>query len=398
MDPQAYRGDFPGLETTVNGHRLVYLDNAATTQKPVQVLDTAREALERPGNPGRGSHRLSQEAQQRVEDARATVASFIGAGNGDIVFTHNATDSINQLARSLTHYTSGNIVATAADHHGNYLPWKEAARREGLEFREVAVDSDGSIDMDDLAAKVDSETRVLAFPHACNVTGTVFDVEKILEIGEKADYTVMDAAQSVPDMPVDLDGLGVDFAALSPHKMLAPFGTGVLYGRDSLLDETRPTRFGGGMVTDPATLQYRDAPERHEAGTVDLGGIAGTAAAVDYLQDIGMDELHRHVQGLARELHQRLAGIDGVQPLGDQPDTGTVSVTVDGIHSHDLADFLDRHGIATRAGDHCSKPLLQALEVGDALRFSFYLYNTKEELEKAEERFSDALEEIPRVQ
>ncbi len=399
MDPDSIRTDFPALETTVNGQELVYLDSAATSLIPRQVIEAVSDELKRHGNPGRGVHTLSHQARHTVETVREQAARFLGTDPGEIVFTHSATDSINQAAMSLCHdeMTDKNIVITAADHHANHLPWKQAAQRTGAKLRTVAVNKDGSIDLQDLEEKVDADTHVLAFPHACNVTGRMFRIEEILERGQQATHTVMDAAQSVPHVPVDLCDIGIDLAAFSPHKMLGTPGLGVLYGSDDLLAEMEPARTGGGMVTDPAGPIYRDPPHRHEAGTLPVDAIAGFGAAIAYLEDLGMDAVHDHTRGLAIQAHNRLQQIERVSTVGGPPDTGTVSVTVEGIHPHDIASYLDQRGIEVRAGDHCSRPLIETLGIKGTVRLSTYIYTTGDTIETAVESIKDAIEDLPDV-
>jgi cysteine desulfurase/selenocysteine lyase len=399
MDTDSIREDFPALQTTVNGKDLIYLDSAATTLTPQQVIDAVTDTLRRHGNPGRGVHTLSHETSQTVEEVREQAARFLGAAPDEIVFTHSATDSINQAATSLCQgeMSDSNIVITAADHHANHLPWKQATQRTGAELRIVAVNDDGTIDLEDLETKVDTDTHVLAFPHACNVTGRVFRVEEILRRGTEATHTVMDAAQSVPHMPVDLGDIGVDLAAVAPHKMLGTPGLGVLYGREEVLKAMEPARTGGGMVSDPAGPTYREPPHRHEAGSLPVDAIAGFGAAIAYLEDLGMDFIHQHTHDIARYAHKRLQQLEGATTVGGPPDTGTVSLTVEGIHPHDIASYLDQCGIEVRAGDHCSRPLIEALGLKGTVRISTYVYNTDDEIETAINAIEDAIEELPHV-
>lgn len=400
MDIQDIRSDFPILQQEMEGEPLVYLDNAATSQTPEQVVEEVQQVYrETYSNPGRSMHRLGHNASQLVEEARETTADFVGAGSEEIVFTQNATDSLNQAAQSLCtgDLTGKTIVVAETEHHSNYLPWKKAAARTGATLRTVKPDRNGRIDPATVEATLDDTTHVFAYSHTCNLTVTVQDARNILDAAGAADHTVIDICQTVPHTSIDLHGLGADIAAFSPHKMLAPAGLGVLYGRKQLLDEVEPARFGGGMVTDTATDTYRDSPHRHEAGTVNLEAIAGLARAIDYLKDIGMDSIEDHEAELAHTAYERLKGFEGIHILGGNPDSGILSFTHEHVHSHDIASFLNSQGIAVRAGDHCSQPLLEHLGTDDAVRISPYLYNTEKEIHKTVDAIEQALEEITGV-
>jgi len=400
MEIQDIRSDFPIFNQQMEGEPLVYLDNAATSQTPQQVIEKVERVYrESYSNPGRSMHRLGHDAAMIVEEARKATARFVGADPDEIVFTQNATDALNQAARFLCRddLTGTNIVVAETEHHSNYLPWKQAAARTGAELRTVTPDRNGRIDPATVADTVDDSTHIFAFGHTCNLTGTVQNAQELIEAAGRAEYTVLDICQSVPRTHIDLHDLGADIAAFSPHKMLAPAGLGVLYGRAPLLNEVDPARVGGGMVTDAATGQYQDSPQRHEAGTVNLEAIAGLATAIDYLNDIGMDSIADHETALARTTYKHLNELDGTQILGGSPNSGIISFTHDTIHAHDIASFLNNHGIAVRAGDHCSQPLLDHLGADNAVRISPYLYNTRDEMHQTVDTIEQALEAITDV-
>ena len=397
------RADFPILGTQVNGHPLVYLDSGATSQKPLQVLDAERDFyLYANSAVHRGAHTLAVEATDLFEDARATVARFVGATDKELVWTSNATEALNLIAYAIGNASQGiggekaeqfvlgegdEIVTTEVEHHANLIPWQILAQRTGATLRHIPVTSDGQLDYEAAEQIVGQNTRILAFTHVSNVTGAITDVPYMVALARKAGaLTVLDACQSVPHMPVDFPGLGVDFAAFSGHKMLAPTGIGALYGRAELLDALPPFLTGGSMITRVGLedAEYMPAPIKFEAGTQRVSQTVAFAAAVRYLEHVGM----ANVQAWEHELGQRLAAgvqqIEGVRLLGPADPArraGLVSLAIDGVHPHDVGQLLDTWGIAVRVGHHCAQPLHKLSGVTASTRASAYLYNTTDDIE-----------------
>lgn len=397
------RADFPILGTQVNGHSLVYLDSGATSQKPLQVLDAERDFyLHANSAVHRGAHTLAVEATDLFEDARATVARFVGATDKELVWTSNATEALNLIAYAIGNASQGiggekaeqfalgegdEIVTTEVEHHANLIPWQILAQRTGATLRHIPVTSDGQLDYEAAEQIVGQNTRILAFTHVSNVTGAITDVPYMVALARKAGaLTVLDACQSVPHMPVDFPGLGVDFAAFSGHKMLAPTGIGALYGRAELLDALPPFLTGGSMITRVGLedAEYMPAPIKFEAGTQRVSQTVAFAAAVRYLEHVGM----ANVQAWEHELGQRLAAgvqqIEGVRLLGPADPArraGLVSLAIDGVHPHDVGQLLDTWGIAVRVGHHCAQPLHKLSGVTASTRASAYLYNTTDDIE-----------------
>ena len=397
------RADFPILGTQVNGHPLVYLDSGATSQKPLQVLDAERDFyLHANSAVHRGAHTLAVEATDLFEDARATVARFVGATDKELVWTSNATEALNLIAYAIGNASQGiggekaeqfalgegdEIVTTEVEHHANLIPWQILAQRTGATLRHIPVTSDGQLDYEAAEQLVGQNTRILAFTHVSNVTGAITDVPYMVALAQKVGaLTVLDACQSVPHMPVDFPGLGVDFAAFSGHKMLAPTGIGALYGRAELLDALPPFLTGGSMITRVGLedAEYMPAPIKFEAGTQRVSQTVAFAAAVRYLEHVGM----ANVQAWEHELGQRLAAgvqqIEGVRLLGPADPArraGLVSLAIDGVHPHDVGQLLDTWGIAVRVGHHCAQPLHKLSGVTASTRASAYLYNTTDDIE-----------------
>ena len=397
------RADFPILGTQVNGHPLVYLDSGATSQKPLQVLDAERDFyLHANSAVHRGAHTLAVEATDLFEDARATVARFVGATDKELVWTSNATEALNLIAYAIGNASQGiggekaeqfalgegdEIVTTEVEHHANLIPWQILAQHTGATLRHIPVTSDGQLDYEAAEQIVGQNTRILAFTHVSNVTGAITDVPYMVALARKAGaLTVLDACQSVPHMPVDFPGLGVDFAAFSGHKMLAPTGIGALYGRAELLDALPPFLTGCSMITRVGLedAEYMPAPIKFEAGTQRVSQTVAFAAAVRYLEHVGM----ANVQAWEHELGQRLAAgvqqIEGVRLLGPADPArraGLVSLAIDGVHPHDVGQLLDTWGIAVRVGHHCAQPLHKLSGVTASTRASAYLYNTTDDIE-----------------
>jgi cysteine desulfurase / selenocysteine lyase len=400
----ALRADFPILDVEVNGRPLVYLDSAATSQKPRSVIETESEYYERENAAvHRGAHSLAAFATERFEDARETVARFIGARSDEIVWTSGATASLNLLAYAIGNATAGRggaaaerfrlaagdeIVVTELEHHANLIPWQELAARTGAVLRYIPVDDDGSLSMDDAARLITARTRILAFTHISNVLGTINPVAELVALARAVGaLVVLDACQSAPHLALDVAALDVDFAAFSGHKMLGPLGVGVLYGRSDLLNALPPFLTGGSMVT-TVTMQsaeYLPAPHRFEAGTQPVAQAIALATAIDYLTGVGLDRIAAHEHAIGQRLVTGLSGIPGVTVLGHAaglPRVGLASFDIAGVHSHDIGQFLDDRGIAVRVGHHCAQPLHRRLGVTSSTRASSYLYTTHDEVDE----------------
>ena len=398
------RADFPILRQSVGDEPLAYLDSGATAQRPTSVLDAERAFLETVNSAvHRGAHTLAALATEAFEDARATVAGFVGAAVDEIVWTANATDALNLVAYGFANATHGRggaaarrfaldpgdeIVLTEAEHHANLVPWQEVAATTGAVLRFVPLDDDGVWSVDDALALIGDRTRVVAFAHVSNVTGQIAPVEVLVEAAHGVGaFVVLDACQSAPHRPVDLPALGVDFAAFSGHKMLGPTGIGVLYGRADLLNSLPPFRTGGSMIT-TVTLEASDflpAPQRFEAGTQPVSQAVALAEAVRYLEAVGMDRVRAHEEELAERLVAGLAALPGVRVVGPPagvPRSGLASFVVDGVHAHDVGQYLDAEGIAVRVGHHCAQPLHRRLGVTATTRASTYLYTTGSEVDR----------------
>jgi cysteine desulfurase / selenocysteine lyase len=407
-EARSLRAEFPLLAGAPD---LVYLDSGATSQKPAAVLDAERDFLERENAAvHRGAHRLAAEATIRFEDARATVAGFVGVGEDELVWTANATAALNLVAYAIGNASAGRggaeaerfrllegdeIVVTELEHHANLIPWQELAARTGAVLRYVPVDDDGALQMEEGERIIGPRTKVLAFAHVSNVLGAVAPVAELVGLARRVGaLTVLDACQSVPHLPVDLAALGVDFAAFSGHKMMGPTGIGALYGRRELLNALPPFLTGGSMITTVTMerAEYLPAPQRFEAGTQPVAQAIGLAAAAEYLAAVGMARVAAHEAAIGAQLVTRLAAIDGVRVLGPAgPRVGLASFVVDGTHAHDIGQFLDDRGIAVRVGHHCAQPLHRRLGVTASTRASSYLYTTQEDLDALIDGVEDAV-------
>jgi cysteine desulfurase/selenocysteine lyase len=395
LDVTGIRADFPILSRVMRGgNQLAYLDSGATSQKPLQVLDAERQFLTTSnGAVHRGAHQLMEESTDAYEQGRADIAAFVGAEPDELVFTKNATESLNLVA-----YVLGDkrfdralgpgdvIVTTELEHHANLIPWQELAQRTGATLKWYSVTEDGRIDLDSL--ELDERVKVVAFSHHSNVTGAIAPVAELVSRAKAVGaLTVLDACQSVPHQPVDFHALDVDFAAFSGHKMLGPTGIGVLYGRSELLNSMPPFITGGSMI-ETVTMEkttYAPAPQRFEAGTPMTSQVVGLAAAARYLTAIGMPAVEAHEAELVAAALEGLAGLPSVRIVG--PTTmehrgSPVSFVVDGIHAHDVGQFLDDDGVAVRVGHHCAWPLHRRFGIAGTARASFAVYNTLDEVDR----------------
>ncbi|MFE3052470.1 cysteine desulfurase [Nocardia sp. NPDC059239] len=395
LDIARIRADFPILSRTVrDGKPLAYLDSGATSQRPLQVLDAEREfLLEHNAAVHRSAHQLAEEANEAYEAARAAIAAFVGVGADEILYTKNATESLNVVAYAFSDdrfpYRVGpgdEIVITELEHHANLVPWQELARRTGATLKWYGITDEGRIDLDSL--ELSPATKVVAFTHQSNVTGAVADVaELVRRAKEVGAIVVLDACQSVPHMPVDFKALGVDFAAFSGHKMLGPSGVGILYGRRELLEDTPPFITGGSMIEtvymDHST--FAPPPLRFEAGSQMISQVVGLGAAVRYLSEVGMEAVAAHEHSLISAALEGLGEIDGVRIIGPTENVnrgGAVSFLVDGVHAHDVGQILDDQGVAVRVGHHCAWPLHRHFGIAATARASFAVYNTLDEVDQ----------------
>src|SRR5215212_295633 len=400
-DVEEIRHDFPILDRRIGENRLVYLDNAATSQKPRQVIQALTDYYEhRNANIHRGVHRLAEEATAAYEEARQKVARFLGAPDArDLVFARGTTESINLVtyAWGRRFLREGDeLVLTEAEHHSNLVPWQLAAQATGAKLRFIPILEDGMLDLDEAEHLIGPKTRLVGCIHASNVLATINSVERLAELAhENGALMLVDGAQSAPHLPVDVEALGCDFFACSGHKMLGPTGVGVLWGRREVLEEMDPFLGGGGMIRevhlDHST--WNDLPYKFEAGTMNIAQVVGFGAAVQYLEDLGMENVREHERRLGEYAYQPLLELEGITIHGPTEErTGIASFTLPDVHPHDLSQLLDEEGIAIRSGHHCTQPLMRRLGVAATARASVYLYNTEEEVDALVEALSRARE------
>ncbi|HEM4110174.1 TPA: cysteine desulfurase [Streptococcus suis] len=391
MDLERIRKDFSILDQVVNDEPLVYLDNAATTQKPQQVLDVLADYYQKDNaNVHRGVHTLSERATARYEAARQKVADFIQAKSSkEILFTRGTTTSLNWVAQFAKEILQPDqeVIISVQEHHSNIIPWQQACQQTGAKLRYVTL-KDGELDMDHLRSLLSSKTKFVSLAHVSNVLGGVVPIGEIAEmVHQVGAYLVVDGAQSVPHMAVNVQELDVDFYAFSGHKMLGPTGIGVLYGKEELLNRMSPVEFGGEMIdfVYEQSATWKELPWKFEAGTPNIAGAIGLGAAVDYLTEIGMDAIQAHEAELVDYVFPKLQAIPGLTIYGSQDlskRTGVIAFNLDDLHPHDVATALDYEGVAVRAGHHCAQPLLRYLQVPATVRASFYIYNTKADCDK----------------
>ncbi len=392
IDPRRYRSDFPILSREVNGKPLIYLDNAASSQKPRQVIEAMVEYYQNHhANVHRGAHTLAAEATDLYEQTRTKVARFLGADDPrSLVFTRNATEAINLVAYSWgrANLTAGDeIIVTEAEHHANLVPWHLLAAERGVVVRGARLTPEQRLDLEHLESLIGERTKLVATWHMSNVLGAVNPIAKIADMAHDAGAKLLvDGAQAAPHLKVDVAALGADFYAISGHKMCGPTGAGALWVRPEILSQMPPFLGGGEMIRKVYLdhSSYADIPMRFEAGTPAIAEAIGLGAAVDYLEAIGMDAIFAHDQALARYTLERLEPLDGVTTFGPHGDDrgGIVAFTIEGVHPHDVASVLDSEGIAVRAGHHCAQPLMRALGVQSTARASFYFYNTEDEVDR----------------
>lgn len=407
LDVERLRADFPILSTRLHGDvPLVYLDNAATTQRPRQVIQSLVDVYERHyANVHRGIHWLSDQSTDLYEDAREKVRALINAPSAEqVIFTHGTTEGINLLARSWgeSQLKAGDeILLTEMEHHANLVPWQQLAERTGIVLRHLPVTGEGVLAVDQLPRLLNERTKLVAVAAISNVLGTINPLATIIEYAHaQGAVVVVDAAQSVPHVPTDVQALDVDFLVFSGHKMLGPSGVGVLYGRRELLERMPPFLGGGSMIRRVALDHFEPAelPAKFEAGTPPIVPAIGLGAAVDYLNMVGVSAIGEHEHRLTARAHEVLGAIRGIRLLGPGPEqkSGIVSFTLEGIHAHDIAQLVDRRGVAVRAGHHCAMPLHKRLGVSASARASFYFYNTLDEVDRLGEALEQARSVIAR--
>lgn len=391
LDVEKIKKDFPILERKIDGQRLVYLDNAATSQKPAQVIGAIKEYYERyNANVHRSPHTLGEEATIAYEEARKAVADFINAKPEEIIFTRNASEALNLVmyAYGMNEIRKGGKIAVSVmEHHSNFVPWQQLAKKKNAEFEVLDINKEGEITEEEYAKL--KNVKIAAFAHASNVLGTINDLGKIAKIvHQEGGVLVGDGAQSVPHMPVDVKKMDVDFFAFSGHKMLAPMGIGVLYGKAELLGKMEPFIYGGEMISEVHVKEtkFKEPPYKYEAGTPNVEGAIGLRVAMDYLKKLGMENVRKHEMELTAYALEKIGAIGKISILGPkkaEKRTGLVAFNLGNLHPHDVAQMLDSYGIAIRAGHHCAQPLHERLGIFSSARASFYVYN--------DERDADAL-------
>ncbi|EAD0590545.1 cysteine desulfurase [Listeria monocytogenes] len=392
IDIQKIRADFPILAQGINEKPLAYLDNAATSQKPKQVIEALTHYYEFDNaNVHRGVHTLAARATDAYESARGKVAKFIHAREvAEIIFTRGTTSAINLVVDSYAEATieaGDEIVISYLEHHSNLIPWQQLAKRKGAVLKYIELEDDGTISVEQAKKTIGEKTKIVALAHVSNVLGTITPIKEIAAVAHQFGAVILvDGAQAVPHMEVDVVDLDADFYAFSGHKMMAPTGIGALYGKRELLDAMEPTEFGGEMIdfVELYDSTWKELPWKFEAGTPIIGGAIALGAAIDYLAEVGLANIHAHEQALASYAIEEMSKIEGITIYGPKDASkrcGLVTFNLEGAHPHDIATILDEDGIAIRAGHHCAQPLMKWLDVSSTARASFYIYNTKEEID-----------------
>lgn len=391
--------DFPILKTKVHGKELVYLDSGATSQKPRQVIENITNYYSKlNSNVHRGIYKISVDASKEYEDARETVKKFINASSSkQIIFTKNCTEAINLIASSYTKFLKkgDEILLTKIEHHSNIVPWQIIAKERGFKLRFIGLKKDSTLE----GIKFNKNTKIISITHTSNVLGITNDIKKISKLAhENNAIIIVDAAQSVPHMKVDVQDLDVDFLVFSGHKMLASTGIGVLYGKQELLEKMDPFLAGGDMIKEVKLegAKYNDLPWKFEAGTQNIEGVISLKAAIEYLEKIGMDNIEEHERELTKYTLDKISKIKNIEiygPLDHNKRAGIISFNINGIHAHDVATILDEEGIAIRSGHHCCQPLMELLNIPGSCRASFYIYNNKDDVD----RLIKALEKVNKI-
>lgn len=407
MDIKAIRSQFPILDQEVNGHPLVYLDSSATSQKPIQVIETIEKYYkEINSNVHRGVHTLGTRATDAYEGAREKVRKFINAkSTKEVIFTRGTTTSLNWVASSyaMANLKEGDeIVITVMEHHSNIIPWQQVAKKTGATLKYFPLQEDGTLSLDDVRATITANTKIVSVTHVSNVLGTINPIKEIAKIAhENGAVMVVDEAQGAPHLKIDVQDLDVDFLGFSGHKMCGPTGIGILYGKKHLLENMEPVEFGGEMIdfVELYDSTWKELPWKFEGGTPTIAGAIGLGAAIDFLNEVGLDHIAEHEFKLSRYALEKLSTVEGISiygPLDPAKRSGLVTFNIQDVHPHDVATVLDAEGIAVRAGHHCAQPLMRWLKATATARASYYLYNTEEDIDrlveglvKTKEYFSD---------
>ena len=404
VNSYALRNDFPIFKKKINGNELVYLDNASTTQKPYSVIDSITDFYTNyNSNIHRAVYQLAEEATELYEKSREKIANFINVGPEEIVFTRNTTESINLIAHSWARSNlkkDDDIVITELEHHSNIVPWQILCQEIGTRLEYVGIDENGFLDLEHMIELISlKKVKLVSLSHMSNVLGTIVPIERIIKVAhEHGIPVIVDGAQSVPHMPVNVKNMDCDFLVFSAHKMLGPTGVGVLYAKKEFLEKMRPFMGGGDMIKEVFKFHtnYNEVPYKFEAGTPNIADVVGFGAAIDYLEKIGMENIRRHEITLTEYALESILSLKYVTVYGPR-DTkyrgGVISFNIADIHPHDLATIMNDHGIAIRSGHHCAQVLMQRLDVPATSRASFYIYNTKEEIDK----FVNAIKEAGRI-
>lgn len=391
LNVEKIREDFPILKRKINNRQLIFLDSASTSQKPNQVIESIKNYYEmHNANPHRSIYQLCDEATQLYEDARKKVAKFINAKPEEIVFVRNTNEAMNLIMHSFALpklHNPSEIIVSIMEHHANIVPWQLVRKNNGTKLNFIDLNEDGTLNLEQLNNSINRNTKIVSLTHVSNVLGTVNPVKEISKIvHENGSLFIVDGAQSVPHMAIDVHDIGCDFLAFSGHKMLAPMNIGVLYGRKEVLEEMEPFMVGGDMIKEVTTegVIWNDIPWKFEAGTPNVEGAVGLSAAIDYLEKIGMENVREHEKELTQYALEKLSEVEDVQiygPTNPEVKGGVVAFNVKGVHSHDVAYILNDFGIAVRSGHHCAMPLMKRLGIQSCARASFYIYNTKEEID-----------------
>ncbi len=403
LNTEKIKQDFPIFNQKINDETLVYLDNAATSQIPKFVEEKVRDFNEKErANVHRGVHTLGLRATNQYESSRQKVANFIGANNAkEVIFTSGCTDSLNLVAASFGEQNiqaGDEILVSIMEHHSNLLPWQQLAKRKQAKLNFIEINSDGLLDIENLKSKISSKTKIVALTHVSNVLGTINPIKELTDLAhEKGAIVVVDGAQAVGHFPIDVAELNVDFYAFSGHKMFAPTGIGVLYGKKDLLDKMLPYRLGGEMIANVTRegATWAEVPYKFEAGTPNIAGAIGLGAAIDYLQSLDFDLIQKHEQELTSYALEKLKNVSGLTIYGPQKSNGRIGVisfNLKNIHPHDLATALDLNGIEVRAGHHCAQPLMASLDTESTVRASLSIYNNKDDIDKLVSSLHEAKE------
>lgn len=403
LNTEKIKQDFPIFNQKINDETLVYLDNAATSQIPKFVEEKVRDFNEKErANVHRGVHTLGLRVTNQYESSRQKVANFIGANNAkEVIFTSGCTDSLNLVAASFGEQNiqaGDEILVSIMEHHSNLLPWQQLAKRKQAKLNFIEINSDGLLDIENLKSKISSKTRIVALTHVSNVLGTINPIKELTDLAhEKGAIVVVDGAQAVGHFPIDVAQLNVDFYAFSGHKMFAPTGIGVLYGKKDLLDKMPPYRLGGEMIVNVTRegATWAEVPYKFEAGTPNIAGAIGLGAAIDYLQSLDFELIQKHEQELTSYVLAKLKNVSGLTIYGPQKSNGRIGVisfNLKNIHPHDLATALDLNGIEVRAGHHCAQPLMASLDTESTVRASLSIYNTKDDIDKLVSSLHEAKE------